>query len=94
MNRAERQHRIAKDDGDPDDTVYVKRTRRNNDSKYHESTSCKYIPSGSLTEHRPLPRKVAQDRLFPPCRLCVLNDVEYDYNGNTGPWLQLLEADP
>lgn len=78
MNREERERQIAKDDGAPDETVYVSSRRATphvapNEVRYHETPGC------SLPSHREaisLPRHEAQEQTMAPCRECVLEDVD------------------
>lgn len=78
--RAEREARIARDDGDPEDTVQLS-ARGNNGSRsaYHEP-GCTQLPE-ETTERT---RAWAQRRQHPPCKDCVLGETDAQANLSPG----------
>lgn len=91
MNRTERERRIAKDDGDPAETVYGLPRCLSGDGGYHDDPNCRYLRDPERI--RSLPRSKAQRRTMPPCKECVLDEVERDHHGNDGPWRHLQRID-
>ena len=75
VRREEVAERIEQDDGDPDDEVHKWRDPRGH--IYHEDPECPYIDGRNpLT----MTRGEAHERMLGGCRVCVLDDVEYDHN--------------
>ena len=77
--------RTEQDDGDPTDDVH--KSRSPSSHIYHDDPECPYIDGRNpLT----MSRAEAHERMLGGCRLCVLDDVEYDHN-NEQP-RELIEA--
>lgn len=85
--------RIAEDDGDADDVVYVlgDSTR----TAYHDDRDCHAL----INDDRPAratPRRVAQSRLRPPCGSCVFDPDASGRGGYEMPstrFADVIEAD-
>lgn len=88
--REERERRIDKDDGALGDTVYVARSGINVGRCYHEDRECHHFDDDDpLTPTR----EAAHLRDFPPCRYCVLKNINPNHHGNDGPWKLLVGDD-
>lgn len=89
--RAERQARIAADDGDPTDLVYLPAGRTASSvSCYHAHVRCQTLPTdGEFTR---LPRERAHELGKAPCKICVLGNV--DNPGPSGLAATLERLDP
>lgn len=70
VSRAEREQRIARDDGDPEDTVYRTTTSNTNAKSYHEDPDCWRL--GRVDDVTTTTREQAQRALRYPCSTCVL----------------------
>jgi hypothetical protein len=89
MPLSERRERIAKDDGDPEETV-VHTVGSAGNVKYHDpSGECENWPDGPLVE---LTRREAQTQDIAPCKICILDDI-CRYNGGPSDLLQTMERD-
>ena len=73
-DRRETERLIARDDGDPDDTVVIATTGRNNRSCYHETHECSCLANTRDIERWSRSKAKLWNR--PPCKHCVLEDVE------------------
>lgn len=72
--REEAQTRIAKDTGKQDDIVWTSQNFRRTNC-YHDNKDCEY----HYAEHvKPRTRKDAQADYQPPCKACVLDEMEKD----------------
>jgi hypothetical protein len=76
---AETEERIERDDGDPDDVVYVLTSGKRR-SAYHDDDTCSGV-SREGQEIAELSRSEAQRRLCFPCKTCTLGEREN--NGGT-----------
>jgi hypothetical protein len=85
--RRETDRLIARDDSDGDDTVVIATTGRNNRSRYHETRECSCLANARDIER--WSRSKAQLWNRPPCKRCVLEDVERVTDQRT-PLRQLL----
>jgi hypothetical protein len=73
-DRRETERLIARDDGDPDATIYIPTTGRNNRARYHDDPGCSRLAHAHEVER--WSRKKAKRWNRPPCKHCVLEDVE------------------
>lgn len=69
--RQERIERQNRDDGDLDDSVYLKVGGRAAVRTYHDEADCPTINGGDVRERT---RRGAQRAWKAPCRYCVLGD--------------------
>lgn len=76
--RAEREARAARDDGDPEDTVW--RSSGNRRRHYHELEDCGNFPKEAVA----LSRQQARDAGMCPCKLCVFGDGQTSYQPPEG----------
>jgi hypothetical protein len=67
---AEAERRIAHDDGDRTDTVWIRGTYFGSRTIYHDTRDCRGF--NRETERRTIDRGQAQQRLFAPCAWCVI----------------------
>ncbi|RDZ61419.1 MarR family transcriptional regulator [Haloferax sp. Atlit-12N] len=69
LSHQERKERIARDGGDPNDTVW----RAGSQGAYHEDRDCTRL---SATKSKEATRKEAQKRFCYPCGFCVLGEFK------------------
>jgi hypothetical protein len=74
VRREEVVERIEQDDGDPTDEVHKWRDARAH--IYHEDSECPYVEGKDPVT---MSRREAHERKLGGCRLCVLDDVEYNH---------------
>jgi hypothetical protein len=87
---AERERRIERDDGDPEDVVYVHSNWRGH--SYHESRECSGLNSASEEQLYQWPREQAQRQVKAPCTRCVLEEsAEVDTGERMAHWRTQVE---
>lgn len=74
VTRTEAERRIARDTGGSEDVVWVKESYGAGRSGYHEDPDCQGFRK--VNELQSFSRKEAQQRLFAPCKLCVLRTAD------------------
>lgn len=67
----ERRERIAKAEGDPDDTVFYKVNTTKSPAAYHEERECKYLVQDDRNRVGDGTREIAERRGRMPCKRCV-----------------------
>lgn len=67
--RSKREELIAKDDGDPDDTVAISTSGKTGTQRAYHNPDCSQLPD----EHRTRPRSEAQAHGRAPGRCCILD---------------------
>lgn len=67
---AEAERRIAHDDGDRTDTVWIRGAYFGSRTIYHDDPNCRGF--NRETDRRTIDRGQAQQRLFAPCAWCVI----------------------
>lgn len=72
VNREERARRRARDDGEPDDTVYHSRAWRGSNMAYHADEDCRHLHDANAIVEAT--RGEAQARSRYPCSRCVTED--------------------
>ncbi|MFC6975849.1 hypothetical protein ACFQL1_16055 [Halomicroarcula sp. GCM10025709] len=80
LTREERRARIERDDGALDDDVHHSATTSRGDICYHDDEDCHNLLRADSIET--VTRAEAHRRLWPACRLCVLDDAD---DRNKGP---------
>ena len=88
--RDERERRIERDDGDPDDTVHTS-DRYHSGTAYHDDPECG--EAATVIELREQRRETAQRRGRYPCQSCVLGE-RYREGGSMDAYQALADADP
>lgn len=72
LTREEREARIERDDGDPEETVHTV-ARSSQSMIYHDDPTCQGLFNDATL--KAWTREQAQDRTRAPCRYCVLKDA-------------------
>lgn len=89
----EREERIADDDGDTGDAVFL--LAESTKTAYHEKLNCTGLSRRDAPPIDELTRGEAQADIRPPCRVCVLstNDDDVTYAQPENRYADLIAAD-
>ena len=79
ISAAETKRRIERDDGDPDDMVLLSITRGRR-ACYHADEDCGQLNSAKT---RRVTREFAQKAMRPPCKMCILKEMNHGGKGNS-----------
>lgn len=91
INREQAQRRIAQDDGDGTDRVYLPRGNNSTVECYHEREDCYTLRHTTTCDA--VMREQAQQQGKAPCKVCVLGNVEKNHGQSLAARLQQMDPE-